>query len=140
MRNQIKNVFRNILFSILLISPLFLYLSVVSIIHVTSSHEKAPYVHFSGLNPDSEVYISWETINEESSHIRYGIAPNNLSFSFENSTQVKIHHARVSGLDAGTKYYYSNYTIYADNVSSSTSHSYNVSLELNNLEDFFFWY
>ncbi len=38
----------------------------------------------------------------------------------------------------GTKNYYSNYTIYARNASLSTdSHTYNVSLELNNLADSF---
>ena len=43
----------------------------------------------------------------------------------------------IEYVNNGTKNYYSNYTIYANNVTYITSHSYNVSLELNNLNDNF---
>ena len=56
-----RTIIKKIVFSILLVSPLFLYVSVVSIIQFSSSPEKAPYVHWGGLDPHSEVYISWET-------------------------------------------------------------------------------
>ncbi len=37
----------------------------------------------------------------------------------------------------GTTVYYSNYTIYADNITHSDSHTYNVTLEQNNYKDVF---
>jgi predicted phosphodiesterase len=101
-----KIIFKKIIFSVLLISPLFLYLSVVSIIQISANPEKAPYVHWGGLDPHSEVYISWETLNEESSHIKYGITMTNLSLFFDNSTVVSIHHSKLTGLIPNTRYYY----------------------------------
>ena len=39
--------------------------------------------------------------------------------------------------NGGTKFYYSLYTIYANNITLSDSHEYNVTLEQNNLKDVF---
>lgn len=101
-----KRILHKILLSLLLISPLFLYLSVVSIIQVTASSEKAPYIHWGGLDPHTEVYISWETLREESSHIKFGTSYSNLNMTFDNFTNVQIHHARLTGLISNTRYYY----------------------------------
>ena len=101
-----KGIIRKILLTVLLISPLFLYISVVATIQFTSPSEKAPYVHWGGLDPHSEVYISWETLQEEGSHVKYGISNINLNMTFDNSTYVLIHHSRLTGLIPGTRYYY----------------------------------
>lgn len=54
------------------------------------------------------------------------------STGFTKKTEI-IDYVNASGITS----YYSNYTIYADNISLATSHPYNVTLNKNNLKDAF---
>ncbi|MHA1369326.1 MAG: metallophosphoesterase, partial [Promethearchaeota archaeon] len=68
--------------------------------------DKTPFVHWSGLDPHSEVYITWETTEKTGSFIKYGTAPNNLSIELENTSLTTFHRFHLTGLKPDTRYYY----------------------------------
>ena len=55
-----------------------------------SPREKAPYVHWGGLDPHTEIYISWETENPTESYVKYGLDSEELIFLFSNIISVHI--------------------------------------------------
>ncbi|TFH27311.1 MAG: metallophosphoesterase family protein [Promethearchaeota archaeon] len=95
-----------ILFSLLILSPLPLFLLIDDSLQNHSPTEKAPYVHWGGLDPHSEIYISWETEHPTGSYIQYGPDVENLEFSYNNISETFLHHGKLLSLAADTRYYY----------------------------------
>ena len=58
------------------------------------------------IDPAAEVYISWETAELEESQVEWGTNPSNLDNTLHNSTAVNVHHIKLDGLTANTRYYY----------------------------------
>ncbi|MHA1522313.1 MAG: fibronectin type III domain-containing protein [Promethearchaeota archaeon] len=71
-----------------------------------SPTEKAPYVHWGGLDPLSEIYISWESEIPTGSYVQYGPNAGDLEFTFNNISKTFIHHAKLQSLASNTRYYY----------------------------------
>ncbi len=95
-----------ILLTLLIVSPLPLFLLIDDSIQNSSPTEKAPYVHWGGLDPLSEIYISWETENPTGSYVLYGSDAEDLEFNFNDSSETSIHHAKLHSLVSNTRYYY----------------------------------
>ncbi|MHA1896602.1 MAG: metallophosphoesterase [Promethearchaeota archaeon] len=99
-------LFRNILLTFLIISPVFIYIGVSYYNQLQSPTDKDPYVHWNGLDPHDSVYISWETKEHEASFVKYGLSPDTLNNVFINNSLVGIHHVILKGLTPNTKYFY----------------------------------
>jgi hypothetical protein len=106
LKKAIKASIKNIVILILILTPLLSYVMVTYVIQLNSPIEKNPYVHWNGLIPQSQIYISWETAESKESYILYGPDPNNLANSVQNSSNVLMHRTMISGLSSNTKYYY----------------------------------
>jgi Calcineurin-like phosphoesterase/Purple acid Phosphatase, N-terminal domain len=106
-KKKILRVSRNLILSILLLGPIAGYLGTTYTVQSLSPTDKAPYCHFNGLDPHSEVYISWETEDKEPSYIEYGYSINQITqFSKINTTSAYMHRMKLDNLTANTKYFY----------------------------------
>jgi predicted phosphodiesterase len=95
-----------ILLTVLIVSPLFFFILIDDSLQNRSPTEKTPYVHWGGLDPHSEIYISWETEYPAGSYVQYGPDAENIELNFSNITETLIHHVKLPGLVSGTRYYY----------------------------------
>ena len=68
--------------------------------------DKTPFVHWSGLDPHNEVFITWESSDETDSFVRYGIDPENIFTTVLDETPVTLHRLHLTGLLPDTCYYY----------------------------------
>lgn len=99
--------FRNFFLTILLFSPLFIYVGLVSLNEILIPNDKSPFTIWSGKDPKTEIIITWETTQPEASHVWLGSTSGSLEFRPESDDQeVNIHRVEISGLHPGTKYYY----------------------------------
>ncbi len=98
----IKRVF----LTILILTPLLAYLGTTYLTEINASLEKSPYVHWSGLDPHHEVYISWETEVKTDSIVKYGYSPDNLEFTKTDSAELQMHRLIIDGLLSNRKVYY----------------------------------
>jgi hypothetical protein len=101
-----SRLLKDILVLILVIAPAGLYLGVSLLAQAAAPLDKAPYVHWNGLDPHSSVYVSWETSDVETSYVAYGTNPTSLTSFEENTTANTIHHIVLKSLSPNTKYYY----------------------------------
>ena len=110
-RKPFKTYFLTIVVSIVLtlvlFIPIFGYIGTVYDIEQNAPLAKQPYVTWNGLIPQTQVYISWETDQNQVSFVAYGTSPTNLdSGSVSNSTLTGMHVMMLSGLTPDTQYYY----------------------------------
>nr|MDO8111416.1 metallophosphoesterase [Candidatus Sigynarchaeota archaeon] len=108
-RSPLKLVFfrvRNAIIFFLLLSPILLYLLGNNAYMESLPIDKAPYTHFNGLDPSTQVYISWETAYQGNATLWLGASPDTLSLNQTNATLDTIHRVQVSGLAPDTRYYY----------------------------------
>lgn len=103
---MITKLIRNISLTILILSPLLGYFLISDLLMATSPMDKQPWVHWNGLNPSQEMYISWETSMNSSSYVAYGKEPNLLDNIKSDSTSVSLHRITLVNLNSNTKYYY----------------------------------
>jgi hypothetical protein len=68
--------------------------------------DKAPFVHWCGIDPHNEVYVEWETSESMGTYIKYGSDPDNLDTSWEDVTPISLHKVHLSLLSPDTRYYY----------------------------------
>ena len=97
---------RNIVLMILVFTGPGLYFGAGLIKQQTLSIEKTPFIHWCGLDPHSEVYVTWETVEETGSFVKYGTEPDNLSFTLVNSSLSTLHKIHLTGLISNVRYYY----------------------------------
>ncbi|MHA2000267.1 MAG: metallophosphoesterase [Promethearchaeota archaeon] len=106
LKQQVKFQFRNVLICIIVFLPIPLYI-VGNLANMYSQGlNKFPYVHFNGLDPSSEVYISWETEEAQETTLWLGTDPDSLALQSTNSTSVQFHRVYIAGLAPDTPYYY----------------------------------
>ena len=92
--------------SILVVSIPFLYMGFCQLRHQVLPVDKPPFVHWSGLDPHSEVFVTWETSGNTGAFISYGTDPNNLTLRMENNAASTLHRFHLTGLSPNTRYYY----------------------------------
>lgn len=97
---------RNLLLTILVLSPLLGYLGTVYLAQSLAPLDKAPWVHWHGLDPRSQVYVSWETESPTPSCLMFGTDSNNLVNITLDPAEIKIHHVLLINLAPDTLYYY----------------------------------
>jgi hypothetical protein len=105
-KKKLKKIAINTLLSVIVLSPLFIYVGISNFTQTLAPFAKCPWVHWTGLDPHHEVYISWETEEETPSYVEYGTDPSALTSSVLNATKTKIHHVKLTGLSAAAIYYY----------------------------------
>lgn len=104
-----KNVvilIRNILLTILILSPLLIFFGTMYTYQISLPDEKMPFVQWSGRDPKTEVIITWETEHKEKSIVQYGEEKDNLDLKESDDDKVEIHRVILSNLEPDTKYYY----------------------------------
>jgi Calcineurin-like phosphoesterase/Purple acid Phosphatase, N-terminal domain len=106
MHKKIRKFGLNLFLSVLVLSPIYGYIGYSYTSLQFISFENSPFVHWSGLNPHKEVYITWKTAQESGSFIKFGVNPNNLDQEFENSTLSILHRVQLINLSENTRYYY----------------------------------
>jgi len=95
-----------LLLTVLLLSGFLGYVGVSWLRQETLSTDKQPYVHWSGLDPHHEVYVTWESGREVPSFICYGTDPARLDQVLRDDKPVTLHRFHLRGLLPGTRYYY----------------------------------
>jgi hypothetical protein len=87
-------------------SALLLLLSVMTIVCGASAQTvtRGPYLQ---LVTTSEISVRWRTSVATNSVVRYGTSLFDLTLAATNSAPTKEHEVRLTGLSAGTAYYYS---------------------------------
>jgi hypothetical protein len=98
----IKNIFA----LIILLSPLAGYIGATIMAESMAPMEKAPYIHWNGLDPSHQVYVSWETEDAKTSYVKYGTDLSLSETPVSDSEVVTMHRIVLNGLMPGTKYYY----------------------------------
>lgn len=98
---------RNFFLTILLLSPLLIYLGGSSLYEISLSNENHPFTIWNGKDPKTEIIITWETSQSESSAVWLGKESNLLSLVYNgDGAGVKVHRVELNSLELGTKYYY----------------------------------
>ena len=92
--------------SIMVVSIPLAYIGIGYVYQRSLPNDKTPFVHWSGLDPHTEVYVTWETSEETGSFIAYGANKNDLGLFIENREQVTLHRFLLTGLAPDTRYYY----------------------------------
>jgi len=105
-RHLILSFLKRLLLSLLVLSPILLYLGSSMIIEAQSPLQKNPWVHWNGIDPHTEAYISWETESKVDSTVEYGFEKENLYLSKEFSAQTFMHRVKLEGLPANKKIFY----------------------------------
>lgn len=98
----IKNIFA----LILVLSPLAGYIGTTYLLESSAPMEKAPYIHWNGLDPSHQVYVSWETKEAKASYVKFGTDLSLSEAPVSDSDIVTMHRVVLDGLLPGTKYYY----------------------------------
>lgn len=57
-------------------------------------------------NPQNEVYIGWETVENTTGTVKYGLQRDNLTNTTMESSAAKFHTVNLTGLTPNSKYYY----------------------------------
>ena len=98
---------RNLSLTLLLLSPILIYLGVSSLHEIYLPNENFPYTIWCGKDPKTEIIITWETPEKEPSVVWLGNSSNNLNLVYKGDLEgIKLHRVELSGLEPGTKYYY----------------------------------
>jgi hypothetical protein len=103
---MIKKLIRNIGLTLLILLPLVGLMLINDTFMATSPMEKQPWVHWNGLNPSEEVFISWETKLNSTSLVEYGTSPDTWAKTASDPTSVTLHRVKLELLSPNTLYYY----------------------------------
>ncbi|HMF33295.1 MAG TPA: metallophosphoesterase family protein [Candidatus Lokiarchaeia archaeon] len=106
LKTYIRTAVVGIALTLVLFSPIYGYIGIVYAKEQSAPLAKPPYVHWNGLLPQSQVYISWESDQNQSSYVAYGTSQENLQFNVADATLVGMHTMLLTGLDPDTQYYY----------------------------------
>ncbi len=92
--------------SLLVLTPIVGYLGYSLLIEALAPVDKPPWTHFNGIDPHSEMYVTWETSTQSASIVEFGTDPDALSSQEQNFTLVNLHRIKITGLTPDTQYYY----------------------------------
>lgn len=125
-KKNILRFIRNLALTLLVISPVPIFLLSTYAYQLTFPDEKLPFVQFSGLDPKSEAIVSWESSQAESSTVWYGLENNNdaLAFKKTDEEKIKIHRVVLTNLQPDTRYYYRVGMIQEENVYRSPIYTF----------------
>nr|MDO8086745.1 metallophosphoesterase family protein [Candidatus Sigynarchaeum springense] len=104
-KDQFVRFWKKLGLTFLILSPVLGYIAGSYIYEATLPLDKPPFVHWCGLDPHSEVYVTWETSQETSSYIRYSTDLSNWT-ERENATLTTFHKFHLTGLAPDTRYFY----------------------------------
>lgn len=97
---------RNLGIFLLLLAPVFTYILANNAYTNSLVARNGPYVHFNGLDPSSEAYVTWETPDPEATSLSLGTTPGALAPHVTNATPVTLHRVKLQGLTPDTVYHY----------------------------------
>ncbi|MHA1683749.1 MAG: metallophosphoesterase [Promethearchaeota archaeon] len=99
------DVIKRLIFLVFIVIPIPLFYGVYLTSYLQATVPDTAWVSWYD-SPNDTVYIGWETVENESGTIFYGVDSSNLNLSKVESTAVKFHNVNISGLLPDTKYYY----------------------------------
>lgn len=103
---MVKRGIRNALLSLLVLTPLVGYLGYSLLIEAFAPIDKLPWTHFNGIDPHTEMYVTWETSAQSAAIVDYGTDPGALTSHEENTNVDTLHRVKLTGLTPDTQYYY----------------------------------
>ncbi|MFO8018161.1 MAG: metallophosphoesterase family protein [Promethearchaeia archaeon] len=114
-RNKFKSVFtkknflsflKRLLLTILIISPILLFMGGIYLNQLSLPDEKQPFTYFSGKDPKTQAIISWETSQKYESVLWYGPEENQIDEKIEYEDESSIHNILLNNLTPDTRYFY----------------------------------
>jgi len=130
-KKRVVRLTRNIFLTFALLLPAVGYLLLSDAIEANAPMDKKPWVHWNGLDPSAEVYITWETAAALPSYLSYGTDQSLLTTHLSNTSSDMLHRFRLAGLAPNTRYYYrvshDNLTTYANGTFATASTATNPS-------------
>ncbi|NMC05801.1 MAG: hypothetical protein GYA24_11345, partial [Candidatus Lokiarchaeota archaeon] len=116
MKRTVRSI-RNLFLTLALLTPVVGYLLISDGLQASAPMDKKPWVHWNGLDPSTDVYITWETAATLPSYVSYGTDQASLTSHVANSSGDTLHRFHLTGLTPNTRYYYrashDNATAYA---------------------------
>lgn len=112
-RNVLNILIKRLLITILILTPLLLFLGVSYLDLRNDPDEHRPWVSWYD-DPQKRIYIGFETLQEESAVIYYTLKNSDgyeQTFSVNEQEVTKFHHIELSGLESDSYY---NYSVYID--------------------------
>jgi hypothetical protein len=103
--NTHKVRLRQLFLLVLVISPLPLFYSFYLTLYKRTTVPHTAWVSWYD-NPQNEVYIGWETAENTTGTVKYGVLPDNLNISTMEPVSTKFHTVNLTSLAPDTKYYY----------------------------------
>jgi|GEM_PF-1098517 len=105
-KRMLADFSRKALLSALVLSVPLGYVGISYLRQELLPDDKPAFVHWSGLDPHSEVFVTWETADETRSVIQYGTDPKDLAFRAEEDTLQRLHRFHLTDLSPNRQYYY----------------------------------
>ncbi|MGV9173940.1 MAG: metallophosphoesterase, partial [Promethearchaeia archaeon] len=105
-KKNLLSFFKRLLLTILIISPLFLFIGGIYLYQLSFPEEKQPFVHFSGKDPRTQAIITWETKEPHASVLWYGTEREHIEKKVEQNEKVSIHRITLDNLTPDTQYFY----------------------------------
>jgi hypothetical protein len=116
-RKRTARLIRNVFLTFSLLLPVVGYLLFSDASQACAPMDKKPWVHWNGLDPSTEVHITWETAAALPSYLAYGTDQSALTNQLANASSDTLHRFRLTSLTPDTRYYYrashDNSTTYA---------------------------
>jgi Icc-related predicted phosphoesterase len=92
--------------TILFLLPLPIFLGISNFFEQKLDKNKLPYVFWHGIDPQSQMYIAFETEQPFQSKIYYGTSPTNLELKGTITSPTTFHKYLLESLSSNTVYYY----------------------------------
>ena len=108
-KDYILKLIKNLFLMVLIASPALIFLGITYTREMLQDQQKMPYIHWNGLDPQSEVYVSWETSDSVNTILYLGTDPGLLSLYEESLEKTQLHRVSLTGLVPDTHYYYQAY-------------------------------
>lgn len=105
-KQNVISFLKRFLLTILILSPLFIFIGGVYLYQLSFPDEKEPFVYFSGVDPKTQAKIAWETKTKYDSVLWYGTDKDDLNTKIENEEKKNIHRISLANLAPETRYYY----------------------------------
>ncbi len=104
-RPPLKKIFIQAILVAAVCMPLILFYGVYMPSYQRTPVHQTAWVSWQD-DPSTAVHIGWETIEESTGVVRYGLSTGNLALSVTDPTSRRIHSANLTGLMPDTVYYY----------------------------------
>ncbi|MHA1794147.1 MAG: metallophosphoesterase [Promethearchaeota archaeon] len=97
---------RNVGILLGLLSTIILFIITSNTLMESVPFDKNPFTHFNGIDPSSQMYITWETEKPQGTVLWLGTSPDHLVLNYSDPAEATFHRIKLENLTADTIYYY----------------------------------